>query len=169
MQEIDPYKLQANASQLIGRQWMLITAGTPDQFNLMTASWGGLGVMWGKPVAFIVVRPNRYTHQFIEANDELTLSFMGDSYRKALKICGTTSGRDTNKMEAAGLTPHVTASGNVGVQGADFILECRKLYTDMIKADGFIDSSCRDRWYGESDPFHQMYIVEILHVWAQEA
>ena len=73
-----------NAFDLIGKEWMLVTAGTEDKFNTMTASWGGVGILWNKPVAFLFIRPERYTHDFIEENDRLTLSFYGEEYRKAL-------------------------------------------------------------------------------------
>ena len=98
-----------DALNLIGKQWMLVTAGTSEKFNTMTASWGGLGWLWNKPVAFVFIRPERYTHGFIEASDCMTLSFYGEEYREALKICGTKSGRDTDKVAATGLTPIMPA------------------------------------------------------------
>jgi hypothetical protein len=58
MKKIDPKEIRDNAMQLIGHDWMLVTAGTPEHFNMMTASWGGLGFMWKKPVAFVVIRPH---------------------------------------------------------------------------------------------------------------
>ena len=108
MKKIEPKEIQDNAVQLIGDDWMLVTAGSPEHFNMMTASWGGLGFMWKKPVAFVVIRPQRHTFRFIEAGDELTLSFFSHEYHKALTVCGTTSGRDTDKVAASGLTPYVT-------------------------------------------------------------
>ena len=75
--------------QLIGREWMLITAGTPENFNTMTASWGGLGWLWNKPVAFVFVRPERHTYGFIEAQEQHTLSFLGEEHRDILNFCGT--------------------------------------------------------------------------------
>jgi flavin reductase (DIM6/NTAB) family NADH-FMN oxidoreductase RutF len=69
---------------------VLITARKPDgSFNTMTASWGGMGVLWNKNVFFCFVRPQRYTHEFTEAADEITLSFLGEEYRNALKFCGS--------------------------------------------------------------------------------
>lgn len=102
MKKIEPKEIQDNAVQLIGGDWMLVTAGSPEHFNMMTASWGGLGFMWKKPVAFVVIRPQRHTFRFIEAGDELTLSFFNHEYHKALTVCGTTSGRDTDKVAASG-------------------------------------------------------------------
>ena len=92
--EIAPKTLTENVFSLIGDRWMLITAGTPDHCNTMTASWGGLGVLWRKPMATIYVRPQRYTFGFIEQSDEFTLSFFGPQWKKALSYCGAVSGRD---------------------------------------------------------------------------
>ncbi len=168
MKEINPVNITDNAVELIGHKWMLITAGEQESFNLMTASWGGIGFMWGKPVAFVVVRPNRYTYEFIEKKEYLTLSFMGEEFRSALRVCGTTSGRNGDKMAAAGLSPIVTEMGNVAVEGADLVLECRKLYSDALKESGFVDKSCLEKWYAEDNPLHRMYVVEIMHAWIKE-
>lgn len=65
---------------------MLVIAGTPKKFNMMTTSRGGTGVLWGKPVAFIFIRPERYTYEFIEKGDKLTLSFLGESHREIHKF-----------------------------------------------------------------------------------
>ena len=168
MKEISPVNITDNTVELIGHKWMLITAGDRESFNLMTASWGGIGFMWGKPVAFVVVRPNRYTYEFIEKKEYLTLSFMGEEFRSALRVCGTTSGRNGDKMAAAGLSPIVTEMGNVAVEGADLVLECRKLYSDALKESGFVDKSCLEKWYAEDNPLHRMYVVEIMHAWIKE-
>lgn len=79
---------------------MLITAGR-DKCNTMTASWGGLGVMWSKNVAFVVVRPQRYTKEFLDAEPAFSLSFLGDEHRKALSYLGSVSGRNEDKWPAA--------------------------------------------------------------------
>ena len=117
-----------DALNLIGKQWMLVTAGTSEKFNTMTASWGGLGWLWNKPVAFVFIRPERYTHGFIEASDCMTLSFYGEEYREALKICGTKSGRDSDKVAATGLTPEELESGNMTFGEARLTRDCRKLF-----------------------------------------
>ena len=112
---------------LIGKQWMLVTAGTAEKFNTMTASWGGLGWLWNKPVAFVFIRPERYTHDFIEASDRLTLSFYDEEHRNILQFCGTKSGRDTDKVTSTGLLPLPLDSGTVTFSQARLTLDCRKL------------------------------------------
>ena len=156
-----------DALNLIGKQWMLVTAGTSEKFNTMTASWGGLGWLWNKPVAFVFIRPERYTHGFIEASDCMTLSFYGEEYREALKICGTKSGRDTDKVAATGLTPVELESGNMTFGEARLTLDCRKLFkTEMTECD-FIDKDILARWYNEKPGggLHTIYIAEIESVY----
>lgn len=144
---------------------MLVTAGTPEKFNMMTASWGGTGILWGKPVAFIFIRPERYTYEFIEKGDTLTLSFLGEAHRDIHKICGSQSGRDIDKVAASGLKPYVTENGNIAYEQARLILECKKLYADFIDADNFVDKLLISRWYEEGHGgFHKMYILEIQNV-----
>jgi flavin reductase (DIM6/NTAB) family NADH-FMN oxidoreductase RutF len=111
--ETKPELLTDNPFKLIGTDWTLITAGAPRSFNTMTASWGGLGVLWDKKVCFCFIRPTRHTYSFVEKAASFTLSFFDEQHRKALTFCGTHSGRDTDKIAATGLTP---------VQGRDRLL-----------------------------------------------
>lgn len=158
-----------DAFTLIGSEWMLVTAGDENSFNTMTASWGGLGWLWNKPVAFIFIRPERYTHDFIEQNDRLTLSFYSADYRKALQVCGSKSGRDIDKAKETGLTPVATESGAMTFTQARMTLDCRKLFkTDMTEAD-FIDKSVLERWYNDrpGGGLHTVYVVEIESVYTE--
>ena len=169
MKKIDPKELDRNAIELIGQQWMLVTAGKENHFNTMTASWGGLGFLWNKPVAFVFVRPERYTFEFMEEYGMFTLSFMGSEYRKALALCGSKSGRDTDKVAEAGLKPLTSEQGNVWFDGAEIVLECRTLYADFLKSDQFTDDSPLEKWYGEHEGgLHKMYVAEIVNAWIKE-
>ena len=73
MERIDMRDLNDNVFETIGKEWMLVTAGNEEKFNMMTASWGCLGWLWNKPVAVVFIRPERYTHQFIEENEGLRI------------------------------------------------------------------------------------------------
>ena len=152
---------------IIGKEWMLVTAGTPDNFNTMTASWGGMGFLWGKPVAFVFVRPERYTHQFVEANERLTLAFFGSEHRDILNFCGTKSGRDYDKVKETGLVPVATETGNVTFEQARLTLECRKLYKTKFLPEEFLDKAPLERWYNDKPggSLHDVYIVEIEQVY----
>src|SRR5512137_1090509 len=120
-----PEQLTDNPFKLIGSDWMLITAGTPESWNTMTASWGGLGVLWERKVATCYIRPTRHTFGFVEQAPLFTLSFFGEKHRKALTYCGMHSGRDTDKARGAGLTV-VQAAGAVAFAEARLVLVCRK-------------------------------------------
>ena len=94
----------------IGKEWMLLTACAENEkgetvVNTMTASWGGMGILWGKRVAFLFVRPQRFTNHLIEKSACMSISFLDESYRAALRLCGTVSGADGDKFAKAGLTP----------------------------------------------------------------
>ncbi len=150
---------------LIGSQWMLVTSGTASSFNMMTASWGGIGWLWNRPVAFIFIRPERYTHELIECNERLTLSFFPEENRKALQICGKLSGRDTDKVSASGLTPSPLESGAMTFSQARLVLDCRKLFKSDMKEADFLNRSIFERWYGPSNGLHTVYVAEIESVY----
>ena len=167
MKAINPNEIKDNFIELIGKEWMLVSAGDKEKFNMMTASWGGMGYLWNKPVAFIFVRPERYTYEFIEKSDYFTLSFLG-KLRKVYNICGSKSGRDIDKLQATGLNPIETKLGNVLYKEARLSMECKKLYTDVLRAENFI-GEVADRFYGEKEGgFHKLYIGEILNTWVTE-
>ncbi|WP_455673317.1 flavin reductase family protein [Phocaeicola sp.] len=165
MKEIQVKELGDNLFNAIGKEWMLVTSGTKEKFNTMTASWGGTGFLWNKPVAFIFIRPERYTFEFIEQNEFLTLSFLGEENKAVHKICGSQSGRNIDKIKETGLQPIFTENGGITFGQSRLTFECRKLYADMIKPENFIDKSIIDKWYGGSHgDFHKMYVVEIIRV-----
>ena len=153
-----PELLADNPFKLIGTDWMLITAGTPGSFNTMTASWGGLGILWEKKVAYCFIRPTRYTYEFAERSRNFTLSFFEERFRKALSFCGSHSGRDTDKIKGAGLTP-VMNDGFVYFDEARLVLACRKLYYQDIGPERFLAPEI-ENMYPQKD-YHRMYIGEI--------
>lgn len=163
--KIDVKDIGRNVFSLIGDDWMLITAVKKDgTFNTMTASWGGLGIMWGKPTATVVIRPQRYTFEFIEDADYITLSFLKDTEanKKALQICGSKSGRDCDKIAESGLTPVSGDNGTVYFEESKLVMICRKMYADRFDKDSFIDKTALKNY--PSCDFHKMYICEITGV-----
>ena len=119
---IAPTDLTDNMIEVIGKQYMLVTAGNERSFNTMTAGWGATGFIWGKPAAFIMVRDSRYTYEFIEREQAYTLSFFTEDNKHALNICGTRSGRACDKVKEAGLTPVATPSGMMAFREARLII-----------------------------------------------
>jgi len=162
--ELDPCKMTGNPFKMINEQWMLITAGDKDNFNTMTASWGGLGVMWNKKVSYVVVRPSRYTFEFMEKHDHYTLSFLGDEHRDALNICGSKSGRDIDKVKEAGLTPVFDGNG-IYFEEAKIAMVCKKLYWQDLDPKNFLDDSMEKHY--KADDYHRLYVGEIEEMYEQ--
>lgn len=159
--EILPEEIGGNVFQKIGREWMLITAGDQTEFNTMTASWGGMGCMWNANVAAAVVRPSRHTYGFMEKEDYFTLSFLGGGFRRALQLCGTLSGRDTDKVAEAGLTPRFDTPAPY-FDEAELVLVCRKMYTQDLDPAKFLDSTIETHYKGSD--YHRLYVGEIVKV-----
>lgn len=159
--EKTPENMTGNPFQLLGSDWTLITARKGDAVNTMTAAWGGLGIMWGKPVAFIVIRPQRYTREFVDTADKFSLSFFGSSYRRELNYLGTVSGRDEPKIERSGLTL-INRLDTPCFAEAEKILICRKLYRQEYDPALFVDPSL-GKMYPQKD-YHIQYIGEVLQV-----
>ena len=125
-QKVDPKTLDLNPFAAIGSQWMLITAGTPERCSTMTASWGGLGVLWGAPMAICYIRPQRYTKEFVDSSEFFTLSFFPQEYRPQLSLCGSKSGRDVDKVKECGFTVAAGAGNAPYFEQAALVLVCRK-------------------------------------------
>ncbi len=167
---VSPKDIQESAIKLLSDTWMLVTAGTIEgkekPWNTMTASWGGLGYLWNKSVAFVFVRKERYTYEFCEKNEVMTLSFFPQEYKKALSFCGTKSGRDYDKAKETGLNPIETENKSVAFEQANIILECKKLYIDMLNDENFLDDNIKDKWY-KDEGLHRVYICEITNAWVK--
>ena len=160
--EISAKEITENPFKLIGDDWALVTSGNEEKFNTMTISWGGTGIMWGKPVAFTFIRPQRYTFEFIENNGYYSMSFFDEKYRDALKLCGTKSGRDIDKVAQTGLTSAFTEDGIPYFKEAKLVLICKKLYAQELNENSIIDNEAVAKWY--NNDYHKMYISEITKV-----
>ena len=162
--EIKPEELNFNPFTRIGSDWMLLTAGTEDKFNTMTASWGGAGVFWGKPAVTCYIRPQRYTYEFIEKSDYFTLSFLGEAYRKQLALCGAKSGREVDKVKECGFTVYAGAGNAPYFQEAELVLVCRKLYVQDLDLGGMAEKV--QTFYGPAQGgIHRAYTGEILEAY----
>ena len=164
MKEINIRDIKKSAVEMISDGWGLVTAGNEEKFNTMTVSWGALGEIWGKDAVFIFIRPQRYTYEFIEKEEYFTLSFYGEEFRNALKICGSQSGRNTDKVSNAGLTP-VFTDGTVSFEQAEYTLVCRKMASQFIDPKGFEDEAI-EKNYSAGD-YHKVYIGEIVKVYSK--
>lgn len=162
LKEISATELSGNPFYMIGKEWMLITAKKGDQVNTMTASWGGLGVMWNKNVSYAVLRPQRFTKEFIDQADSYSLTFFDDSYKKTLSYLGSVSGRDEDKVVKSGLTLDYI-DGIPYFKEAKHVLLCNKLFVTPFLEEQFIDEKILPTHYPKKD-FHTLYIGEVYKV-----
>ena len=160
--KIELNELALNPFTELGKNWTLISARNPEgKVNTMTASWGAMGVLWGKETVTIYVRQTRYTKEFIAASDRFTLSlFYG--HKEELGVLGTKSGRDGDKIAEVGFTV-VDIDGQPGFEQAKCVLVCRKMYETYMAPED-IPQEELDKWYAKGDAdknYHTMYIAEI--------
>ncbi len=171
MKYINPTDFKENIFETIGKEWMLITAGTQTHFNMMTASWGGIGWLWNKPVAFLFIRPERFTYQLLKENPKISIAFLGNDQqaRDIYAICGSKSGKNIDKVAETGLKPIFTQTGGITYQQARLTLECRQLFEGQMNQCDFLDAEILKQWYGpQKGGLHKVIVAEIEHICINE-
>ncbi len=165
MKEIDINDLKLNPFNKIGKEWMLITASDGEKTNTMTASWGGFGFLWNKNIAFIVLRPQRYTKEFVDKTNEFSLSFFDESYKKTLSYLGSVSGKNEDKISKSGL--HLSFINNIpSFEEASMIINCKNLYKQNLLSECFIDTNIDEKNYPNKD-YHTLYFAEIKNIFVK--
>ena len=163
-QTIKPTEMQDNPFTLIAADTMLVTAKMGDQVNTMTIGWGGFGVLWGKNVVYMVVRPERYTHGLLEQAEGFSLTAFDrdERSREILRLCGTKSGRDMDKIAACDL--NLAYDGEVPYfEEARLVMCCKKIYRSAIMPEFYCGGDgMMEKWYdGSYGAPHSVYIAEI--------
>lgn len=159
--KVDCSEIKVSPFTVLDKGWMLLAAGDfkSGGFNAMTIAWGALGTMWSKPLVMVVVRPTRYTYEFMESGDSFTVCAFPEQYREGLKYMGGHSGRDTDKAAGSGLTP--SASETIAAPcfaEADLVLECRKIYYDDLDPSRFLAEYISPLYKND---YHRMYFGEV--------
>lgn len=150
--------LSKNIVNQLNNEWCLITAGKIDSYNTMTASWGGFGILWHRQVAFIFIRPNRYTYEFTEKNKAFSISFFPKQYKDILTFCGRNSGRQVDKMKLEKISP-IEINNTIAFNEAELVFTCNKLYADNLKPELFLDTTIEKEY--PKKQYHKLYIGEI--------
>lgn len=167
MEKIDISQVELNPFVSIGKDSFLLSAGKDGEWNTMTAGWGGMGYMWGRPCCFVFVRESRYTLSFMDKYDSFSVSFFPPEKKEALAFCGSHSGRDTDKAKEAGLTP-IYVDDTVAFEEANLTFTLKKMSKHFISEEGFIDPEIKERWYKNGD-YHYMFIGEIKGAYIKES
>lgn len=175
--EVSPAVLDTmdfNPFKKVGKDWFLVTAGDEKGWNTMTASWGFAGVMWGKNTFTTVIRPQRYTKEFIDSNGYFTVSFFGEDMKKELSFCGSHSGRDCDKAAETSLRPVFISDKDeengfdvTSFEQAEMIFVCKKAYVQEMKPECFTEKGNDEKWYAAKD-YHVQYIGEIVKAYIKE-
>ena len=133
------------------------------QYNAMTISWGSLGCIWGRPFVQVVVRPHRYTFEFMEHYPTFTIGAFPPEYRQMLSLLGTRSGREGDKISSSGLTPMAATLADAPVFAeAELVIECRKIYWQDLDPTHFLAENIAKNY--PSQDYHRMYFGEILAI-----
>jgi len=161
--EIPVYEFMPRIHHLWDQQWFLLTSGdyAANHYNTMTVGWGYFGIMWNKPVAVVVVRPTRYTFEFMNRYDTFTLSAFDKNYKEDLNLLGSISGRDGDKLAETELTvvPSTKVEAPTFLE-ALLIVECKKIYWDDFKPEHFLDQTIHGNYPLED--YHRIYFGEIV-------
>lgn len=166
MKAVQPSDLQVRPFHLLDKEWALLVGGVQSP-NPMTVSWGGFGTLWNRPVVSVYVRPTRHTWSCLEQSKAFTLSFLPPELRRALDICGNTSGRDGDKWLRAGIEPEPSERIAVPrVKGAALSFECKVMATVDIDPARFVEPRI-DRHYPQKD-YHRLYFGEVLAIWERD-
>ena len=183
--EVDPWNLHENVFQIIGKDYMELVMGNPTEgANAMTAAWGGMGVMWNLPVAFVVVRPaeERYSRHLMDQEPLFSVCFLGDEYNQAKAYLGTAHGwDDPHKIETAGLHTgwcgdELTHDASLGlgthvhtpfIEESRLVLICEKICAQELPRECFNDKALWQQRYTKGGQ-HCMYIAEIKAAFVKE-
>lgn len=159
-------EIKSNPFHLIGKEWMLVTAEMNGKVNTMTANWGGVGVMWNKDVVFVVIRPSRYTKEFVDYSNTFSLTFFDQSHRKELSYLGSVSGKDEDKISKTSLEI-IYEENTPFFKQAKTVLLCKKLFAQPYKKESFVNLVIENQVYNGED-YHTLYIAEITKVLVSE-
>ena len=169
--EISPEEIEDDVFTLGSKIFPVVTAGKADNYNSMTASGGGMGLVFMKPATWCIFPENRYTLEIIKEVHTYTLSYFSDEYRKQVMFLGSKSGRDSDKMKEVELTGVRTPDGNMSFEEAKLIIECKLAQVTTTNPDDFYSQEDRnyiDEAYKEAKAYRQYVFGYITHVWVRK-
>jgi flavin reductase (DIM6/NTAB) family NADH-FMN oxidoreductase RutF len=169
--QISPEEICDNVFTLVEKVFPVITAGKEDHYNSMTASGGGLGLLFKKPTTWCILQASRYTLELIQKEQTYTMSYFTNEYKKQILFLGSKSGRDSDKMKEVELTSVQTSSGDMSFKEARLIMECRLMQITTPHPDDFYAQEAKDyineAYKGASD-YRKYVFGEITHVWVKK-
>jgi flavin reductase (DIM6/NTAB) family NADH-FMN oxidoreductase RutF len=165
---ISPEEIEDNVFKLVGKDFTVITAGKIPEHNSMTASWGGMGILFQKPVTWCFLRASRYTLELIRKEQTYTMSYFPDERKEQVLFFGSKTGKNTDKMKESTLTAMQTPSGNTTYKEARLVIECKLTELTTVAPDDFYTSEGKnfiEEAYDEVKEYHKLVLGEITNVW----
>jgi flavin reductase (DIM6/NTAB) family NADH-FMN oxidoreductase RutF len=169
--QISPEEICDNVFTLVGKVFPVITAGKEAHYNSLTASGGGLGMLFKKPTTWCILRADRYTLEMIQKEQTYTMSYFPDEYREQILFLGSKSGRDSEKMKEVELTSVQTPCGDMSFKEARLIIECKLTELTTPNPNDFYTQEAKDyinEAYKEANDYRKYVFGEITHVWVKK-
>jgi flavin reductase (DIM6/NTAB) family NADH-FMN oxidoreductase RutF len=169
--QISPEEICDNVFTLVGKVFPVITAGKEDHYNSMTASGGGLGMLFKKPTTWCILQANRYTLEMIQKEQTYTMSYFPNEYKEQILFLGSKSGRDSEKMKEVELTSVQTPSGDMSFKEARLIIECKLTALTTASPNDFYTQEAKDfinEAYKEANVYRKLLFGEITNVWVKK-
>jgi flavin reductase (DIM6/NTAB) family NADH-FMN oxidoreductase RutF len=146
---------------------LLVSVDAQGNPNPMTVGWGMMGWIWGRPISTVLVRPSRYTYGCIESAGDFTVNLPYPEHGPQALLCGTRSGRETDKFAECGFTPLPSATiASPGIAECGLIMECRVVHHNDLIA-GHLPREILAGYY-PADDYHRCYFGEILRTMVDE-
>ena len=140
---------------------LLASRGRQGRANAMAIGWGTIGIIWGRPIFVVLVRPSRYTYTLIEETGQFTVNVLPATMTDVASYCGTHSGRDHDKIREEGLTE--VPGERVALPTlaeAEITFECTVVHkNDVLPSE--LARAVREGCYSGGD-FHRLYFGEIM-------
>jgi flavin reductase (DIM6/NTAB) family NADH-FMN oxidoreductase RutF len=169
--QISPEEIDDNVFKLVGKVFPVITAGREDHYNSMTASGGGLGMLFKKPTTWCILQASRYTLELIQKELTYTMSYFPNEYKEQVIFLGSKSGRDSEKMKEVKLTSIQMPSGNMSFKEARLIIECKLTELTTPDPSDFYTQEAKDyinEAYKDANEYRKYLFGEIIHVWVKK-
>ena len=162
---VDLTMLTPEIFRVFEEQPPLLTAGDKTACNTMTIGWCQLGTLWHLPVCTVYVRPERYTYQFMEQQDYFTVSVLPAEAKETVRVCGTKSGRDMDKIKECGLTLCYGAGDAPYFEEAELVLVCKKIFVQDMTPDCVVDGKEILHYYNENNGWHRIYTGQVVEAY----
>jgi len=147
----------------LDKQNILLVAGSPENFNIMTIGWIHFGRLWKKHNLIVYVRPSRYTYEFLENFDFFSVNFFKDDYKEVISFFGSYSGRNVDKKEYNKLTKINYKNLTIYLKESFLSFICKKIYFADLIPSNILEKDIKSIYYINND-YHRLYFGDILEV-----